>query len=207
MHINGSIWRLKLIGCCVPFSGRYEPPERVRHRSPGHQTGKHHEGDRRGRTLRLQADRLWSSERAGGRRAVCVSVWHWGVPGQQNKHTQWTGTVDKGWQHTQTCQLVMSQLVQLLLSNSSSYVSYAAPWHVRARCAEKRPPEEVWSHGGPVEHRRHVLPRRYRQPSLQTVRRAAQEQRSHVRSSCDLWPFWHELNWAETYPAVCLPQV
>lgn len=57
----------------------------------------------------------------------------------------------------------------------------AASRHVRASRAEEGPPEEVRGHGGPVEHRRDLLPRGDRQPPVQTLRGAAQEQGSDVR--------------------------
>lgn len=47
--------------------------------------------------------------------------------------------------------------------------SCAAPGHVRASRPEERPPEEVRRHGGSVEHRRDLLPRRHRQPPLPAV--------------------------------------
>lgn len=66
--------RHSLIGFSGSCSGGYEPLEGVRNRPPRHQARKHHEGDWGRRTLRLQTDRLRSSQGAGGRRAVCVSV-------------------------------------------------------------------------------------------------------------------------------------
>lgn len=61
------------------------------------------------------------------------------------------------------------------------YMCVTASGHVRAGRVEKRPPEEVRRHGGPVEHWRHVLPRGYGQPAVPTFRRTSKEQGSYVR--------------------------
>ncbi len=67
----------------VIYSSRNEPPAREWGGAPRHQTRQYHEASGWGRTLSVQADRLWCCPWVRGRWEICVHIWHRGISGKK----------------------------------------------------------------------------------------------------------------------------